>query len=226
MAKSSGSTRGKMPSSNPQMKGAGNITKQTDHDKNHVWGIDKVDERQVYIMQMTGVDESTAARYDEAIQAFTGVKYKKIRRAYREMRERFKSEEEYLKYKKYSDLIEDFISKSPKWHGGVTFRGVNSDKSTWDKVGYGEVVNMRGMASWSTNINFASGFNNGEVVYRCSKPQNGTSVNAISKHAGEMEVLTSGRCRYKVVNKEIVYSQFQRKNFYFIDVEPIANAKK
>ncbi len=117
------------------------------------------------------------------------------------------------KVKERSELIEDFIKKSPKWKGSETYRGIQVTQDVLTNIisqlkqGEG---NMLGMSSWSTAERCAKNFAtdsipNGyeRVVFVCKKQKYATSIQHLSQFgAQEEEVLASQKSRYKLIKVE------------------------
>lgn len=214
MAKGSGNTRSKGPSANPQLKGAGNTKKQTSHEKEMNYA-DSVD----HIMNLTGVDEGEADNMYWAIGDWSESMYKEIRAA-----SRGESQNKYDLLR--ADRLERFIELSPKWNGGTTYRGLDIPDSVISQFKVGQTFDPLGIASWSTSRDTAEAFSGlgRKFVIRCEKPQNGTSIKFASYCPSENEVMTSGRCQYKIT--KITNEMTRGMPITIVDVEPIANKKK
>jgi hypothetical protein len=124
--------------------------------------------------------------------------------------------------KKYAEGLESFISSSPRWNGGVTYRGVNiSDVSEYKP---GKIIDQKGLSSWSSSLDVAKGFTlptggkrgaSAQKVIFVSPTQNkGTSINHLSPfgQSGQIlppqdEVLVSSSASYAV-------GKTQRKDGY------------
>ena len=220
MAKTSGSTRGKSPSTNPNLKGAGNTTPQTKHHYKLEY-----DDAIEHIMKLTGVeDRREAVAMYNAIDDFSYSDYDEIRAAsYRGKAFRTKDLEK-------ADALDRFIELSPKWNGGTTWRGLNlSDDviDSFDKSMIGKTFDPMGISSWSSDQDASKGFTNlrNQFYLRCEKPQNGTSIRFASSCPSENEVTCSSRCQYKITNvtKETNYAG---NKVTIVDLEPIANKPK
>ena len=79
MAKASGGTRKSMPSANPQLKGAGNTEKQTEHPLDDGYFVSD-SEKKAYIMSKGGFDSAETDVILKTISNWAGSGYKNIRR--------------------------------------------------------------------------------------------------------------------------------------------------
>lgn len=65
-------------------------------------------------------------------------------------------------WKERVDACEEFITKSPKWNGGTTYRGMHVSESyldeLYEKSKNGTTLNMNGISSWSTSKAVAEGY--------------------------------------------------------------------
>ena len=214
MAKASGGTRNSGPSSNPNLKGVGNTQKQLSHEGEMNYA-DAVD----HIMNLTGVDEGDADNMYWAIYDWSGSMSDETRAA-----SRGESSDKYDILR--ADRLERFIELSPKWNGGTTWRGLDLPDNVIEQFKVGQTFDPMGIASWSTEQDVARGFTrlSNQFYLRCEKPQNGTSIKFASNCPSEDEVMTSGRCQYRVVN--ITKTTDGYRPITIVDLEPIANKKK
>lgn len=109
--------------------------------------------------------------------------------------------------KVYSERIEEFINKSPKWKGGKTYRGVGL---TGEKLSHIKTIcgtendyGMDGTASWSTALDVADEFahkNEAQIptIFECESQKRGVSIMPYSTTPYEYEVLASQKARYLV----------------------------
>lgn len=136
-----------------------------------------------------------------------------------------------------ADALERFIENSPKWNGGVTYRGMSLSEKELDnlidefKRGEG---NMLGSASWSAEESISMGFSDrhlGEyshvygdektqrVIIRTKEHKHATPIMHLSEIDYEAEVLSSHHERWKFVKmKKIVKQGYE---YIYIDVEPV-----
>ncbi len=216
MAKTYGNTRKNAPSSNPNMKGAGNTSPQYSHSSTVMSFSNAID----YIKSITGIsDDNEAGELYWAINDFTGSYSDSVREA---SRGETTSSNSLARLKN----IEKFIELAPKWNGGTTWRGLELSRDAIDSFSVGMIVDNMGPASWSSEREVAEGFTNmrNKFFFRCEKPQNGTSVKFASLCPSEDEVLCSERCRYRITN--ITSSTDDYGNVTIVDVEPVVNKPK
>ena len=127
----------------------------------------------------------------------------------------------HIENKKRAETLEEFIEKSPQWHGGKTYRGMAlSDselKDVMNSLSNGTFDN-KGTASWSTSELIAKGFSsdnmgkasttykgemrNNRVVLKLSEHKHATSIKHLSRYSFEQEVVASKRCRYRLVKRQ------------------------
>lgn len=107
--------------------------------------------------------------------------------------------------KKYSDNIEEFISKAPNWNGGTIYRGVSLSDNELSGILSGKPFDMGGTKSWSSNRGVASEFadsnafgsKTNKVLFRASGTKKGTSVKFMEDpFFPSDEVLVSKDVRY------------------------------
>lgn len=124
-----------------------------------------------------------------------------------------------------AELCEEFIRKSPKWNGGVTYRGIAVDNETLnsflEKMNAGDNIDMLGTASFSTHEKVARSFATHntdwkkqlKVVFRCNGRQNGTSILPFSNYADEFEILCSKDSRWKILSSQKI------DDYFYFDIE-------
>lgn len=106
-------------------------------------------------------------------------------------------------------LIESFLEKSPKWKGGRLYRGFESDDARIARLKAGEVVNLGGPSSWSSDKSVSEifagnvrGISIGQqksVILVTNKKETlfGASVRHLSgAPTDEREVLVTGDARF------------------------------
>jgi hypothetical protein len=105
-------------------------------------------------------------------------------------------------------LIEDFISKSPKWRGGELYRGVGIPINVFETYQVGGTVDMKGVSSWSSDEKVGKEFADqnvkaGEVkvIFKSPPAKNGTSITHLSYYGKEeSEVLVSNQTKWRISN--------------------------
>lgn len=224
MAKGSGNTRSSKPSANPQLKGAGNTEKQTEHPGNpdyYYWER----EAKAYMMTKGGMTDKEAEDTLAAIKSWAGSGYEGVRSW---QFGRTNKEPDFINeyYKDRADILEKFIEKMPKWAGGTTYRGMDAQQKRqfFEALDIGDQWDAKSLNSWSSDyaigMSFANYGGKSSVLLRCQSPQNGTSIKNMGGLRRESEVLTSGKCRYRVVGKS-----YDDKGTLIVDLEPISNGK-
>jgi hypothetical protein len=182
-------------------------------ERGHVSGLTYQDAK--FIAKELGVSKIDADRYYSAITYFIGEGFGSVRRAQR-------SGTGSEKALKTGRDYEEYISKAPKWNGGVTYRGASFDDIAWLKVG--EETGMGGTSSWTTSNDVAKAFAMNDigasyhVVFRSPTQKKGTSIRHLSERPYEGEVAASTLSRYAV--KKIIKPKGKR-GVYYIDLEEV-----
>lgn len=111
-------------------------------------------------------------------------------------------------FKDIADNCEDFITASPKWAGGVLYRGIslgNSDQTALNDIienaSKGKPIDMKGISSWSSDESVAQSFAGKTnqwgtaiiFVTNGKSTSNGTSIKHLSQINDEEEVLVSNK---------------------------------
>lgn len=151
------------------------------------------------------VSEEKAKEYSDVLDDWTASAYEGIRTVQNGFRKSFDgmvySEAQLAKFAKQSEIIEDFISRAPKYKGEM-FRGIALDHQPIKK---GQVINMAGTSSWSTDEAVAKSFANSRlnkehcVIFKTIGVSKGTEIDPFVDF-GEKEVLVSKEVKFKVVN--------------------------
>ena len=104
------------------------------------------------------------------------------------------------------EFLEELIEKSPKWKGGVTYRGVRLDENQLNELksiaGTNKIYDMKGTAAWSSDRSVALERvkTHTDVIFECETQSKGISIAHISVTPYEYEVLTSKRARYTIIS--------------------------
>lgn len=144
----------------------------------------------------------------------------------------------HIENKKRAETLEEFIEKSPQWHGGTTYRGLTlSDSELKDAMNSlsNGTFNNKGTASWSTSENIAKNFSsdnmgkasttykgemrNNRVVLKLSEQKHATSIKHLSRYSHEREVIASKRCRYRLIKRQA--RVIDGKKYIYLEVEAI-----
>lgn len=107
--------------------------------------------------------------------------------------------------KKYSDNLEEFISKAPNWNGGTIYRGVSLSDAELNGILSGRTFDMGGTKSWSSDDSVAwefadsnaFGSKTNKVIFRASGTKKGTSLAFMDDpYYPSYEVLVSKDAKY------------------------------
>lgn len=205
----------------------GNTTEQKGH-------VSESGSREDIIAKLTGVtDKSTIERYLRAVNGFSWQWDWEIRQVQCGNTSFTSRHGHSLKeIQQRAEDLEKFITKSPKWAGGTTYRGMSLSPKEVEQlradlqVGRG---NMQGAASWSTRESCSQSFAGhhiGEtspvygdrksvrVVLVAHRHRKATSIQYLSEFYSEDEVLSSKDCRWKIVR------EYTKGGYTYFDVEP------
>lgn len=194
---------------------AGNSKIQTGHRKD----VRSKDQRIKAVMEDTGVSMDKARDFEKAVEAFSYQYDYEIRR-WQSGKKLGKSKYGHTEKDiiEKEQTLEEFINKSPKWHGGTTYRGLSLSEKELAKLmddikaGKGD---MLGTSSWSTSFLEADKFSRSNigkkseafgdkktkmVVLESEEQPLGTSIMHLSYYKSEYEVAVSKECRYKLVS--------------------------
>ncbi len=120
-----------------------------------------------------------------------------------------------------ADWLENYIDNAPKWSGKPIYRGLHLTPQVIDTFDVGKTVDMKGIASWSSDELVANDFahnnkkpNEEEVIFVCNNgTKKGASITQLAEWAEEAEVLVSNKANYKVLKK------YQNGKRIYIEVE-------
>lgn len=187
------------------------------------------------IKELTLVDDATAKDFESAVKGFTYQWDYEIRHYQMGDKSLVPHHGHTIAEidKKAHDL-EEFISKSPKWGGGATYRGMSLSQNNLakykDDMAKGNLIEMKGSASWSTDESIGEKFarmNLGQndpagdqmsekVLFVNNKEQPlGTSIRHLSNYSNESEILCSKNARYKITGYQ--YDKQTRYHYFFVD---------
>lgn len=205
----------------------GNTTEQKGH-------VSESCSREDIIAKLTGVtDKSTIERYLSAVNGFSWKWDWEIRQVQCGNTSFTSRHGHSLKeIQQRAEDLEKFITESPKWAGGTTYRGMSLSPKEVEQLradlqaGRG---NMQGAASWSTRESCSqsfAGYHIGElspvfgdtkserVVLVARRHQKATSIKYLSHFSGEDEVLSSKDCRWRMVR------EYSKGGYIYFDIEP------
>jgi len=97
--------------------------------------------------------------------------------------------------KNQSKQLSNFIKYSTKYNDDMIFRGINIGWNDAKLFKEGQIIDMGGVSSWSSERSVAKNF--GNVIFRF-KNKAGTSIQHISPVAGEKEVLIANQTKFKI----------------------------
>ena len=190
--------------------------------------------REEIIGKLTGVsDKSTIERYLLAANGFSWLWDWEIRQV-QCGNTSFKSRHGHSlsDIQQRAEDLERFITRSPKWAGGTTYRGMSLSPKEVEQLradlqaGRG---NMQGAASWSTRESCSQSFSGNHIgetspVYGDRKSmrvvlvtkshRKATSIKYLSEFPNEDEVLSSKDCRWRIVR------EYTKGGYLYFDVEP------
>lgn len=166
------------------------------------------EERIALLESQLGVSREQARDYAEAVFQWSIDKYSVIR-AHQQ------NPNENIEGKRQAELIEDYITKSPKWGGDTTYRGINNvSPETFEKLTtIGTQIDMNGTSSWSTNEATSWEFASEGIVFVSKTQSLGTSIRHLARGRQENEVIVSKNAKYKVVNT----GEFAGKTYVYLE---------
>ncbi|ERJ90841.1 hypothetical protein HMPREF1990_00463 [Porphyromonas gingivalis W4087] len=185
------------------------IKVNTEKQKRHLNPFETEIEKLENIKELTGCSEQEAEDYKKAVNGFSfGWDYE-IRCEQSGRRYNPRNGHTVEEVQRKAKDLEDFITKSPKWDGGTTFRGISiPDEDLFEiqeRLKSGETLDMLGAASWTTDLSIATDFSEknlndrvvNAVIFVCESQPMGTSIRHLSNFFEEQEVLVSSKCKYK-----------------------------
>ncbi len=149
--------------------------------------------REAIVEKDLGVGKKEAQKFVRAVSTYSGAGYFDVR-----------SGED----KATAEELEQYISKAPKWDGnGPTYRGLDLSNEDFENLVPGAVVDMKGVSSWSSDLQTAENFSKNNVklagkkscVFEVDRMDHGTSIAHVSDAPLEAEVLVSKHVKFKVV---------------------------
>lgn len=180
------------------------------------------------IMKQTGVSAEKADLMYESIRDFSFGAYQDMRTVQMGGTDIWDLRHSVKEWKERVDACEEFITKSPKWNGGTTYRGMHVSESyldeLYEKSKNGTTLNMNGISSWSTSKAVAEGytFPNPKtplrIIFETDDAQLGTSIAHISIHPNEMEILCSKDNEY-FVSEIVKWKNNLEQDFYIVKLK-------
>lgn len=180
------------------------------------------------IMKQTGVSAEKADLMYESIRDFSFGAYQDMRTVQMGGTDIWDLRHSVKEWKERVDACEEFITKSPKWNGGTTYRGMHVSESyldeLYEKSKNGTTLNMNGISSWSTSKAVAEGytFPNPKtplrIIFETDDAQLGTSIAHISIHPNEREILCSKDNEY-FVSEIVKWKNNLEQDFYIVKLK-------
>ncbi len=180
------------------------------------------------IMKQTGVSAEKADFMYESIRDFSFGAYQDMRTVQMGGTDIWDLRHSVKEWKERVDACEEFITKSPKWNGGTTYRGMHASESyldeLYEKSKNGTTLNMNGISSWSTSKAVAEGytFPNPKtplrIIFETDDAQLGTSIAHISIHPNEREILCSKDNEY-FVSEIVKWKNNLEQDFYIVKLK-------
>lgn len=180
------------------------------------------------IMKQTGVSAEKADFMYESIRDFSFGAYQDMRTVQMGGTDVWDLRHSVKEWKERVDACEEFITKSPKWNGGTTYRGMHASEGyldeLYEKNKNGTTLNMNGISSWSTSKAVAEGytFPNPKtplrIIFETDDAQLGTSIAHISIHPNEREILCSKDNEY-FVSEIVKWKNNLEQDFYIVKLK-------
>lgn len=95
-----------------------------------------------------------------------------------------------------AEYLEKFLKISPKYPEEMIFRGLKLDPEVWSKFAPGQIMDMQGASSFSSEFLVAR--NKGNVVFGLMKNKAGVSVRHMSGWPAEKEILFSNLAKFRI----------------------------
>ena len=175
----------------------------------HYKVLETNEEKIDFISKSIGVSREQAEEYEASIAQYGGFSFGKIRQASYFGGEQF-DEEVYsgklvISFNKIAQNIEEFIEKSPKWNGEI-YRGINLPHDTVKAFKNGDIIDMQGVSSWTSNFEIAESYShksnkikqNQRVIFHSNGTKQGTSIKHLAHYDFEDEVLVSTKARWQI----------------------------
>lgn len=197
------------------------------HQKSEYERMDKK-EAVAEIIKQTGCTAEKADFMYESIRDFSFGAYQDMRTVQMGGTDIWDLRHSVKEWKERVDACEEFITKSPKWNGGATYRGMHASEGyldeLYEKSKNGTTINMNGISSWSTSKNVAEGytFPNPKtpirIIFETDDAQIGTSIAHISIHPNEKEILCSKDNEY-FVSEIVKWKNNINQDFYIVKLK-------
>lgn len=171
----------------------------------HYEPLSETEEKIDFISKELGVSREVAAQYNLAVAQYGGMSFGKIREASYIGGSKFDEVVFAGKYKStYNEMaenIEQFIQRSPKWSSDI-YRGANIPKSVLNGYKNGDVIDMMGVSSWTSNIDVADSYTyktmDPRTIFHSNGTKQGTSIKHLAHYTQEDEVIISSKARWQI----------------------------
>lgn len=157
----------------------------------------------------------------DSLTDYTGTSYKKIREAFLDPKNADSKSKRQLKE------VDDVIKGSPKWNGGMLYRGINVSDDILASFTPGENIDMKGPSSWSSKQEKAENFTWGEgkkVMFLLPSTKKAASITHLSSMPSEKEVLAPSDAKYRIKSVEKKFqktSSGKKEVYHHIELEEI-----
>ena len=138
------------------------------------------------------IDDPKVTDTVEAIRGFTMLEYKEIRNSQQNPKV-FPDEIDIKK----GEVIENYIDKAPKYDNPI-FRGIVMMEGVATRLSPGQVVDMRGTSSWSSNSKIANKFSASNVIFVSSNVSKAVAISHLSGIDVEKEVIVSKDIKFEI----------------------------
>ena len=155
------------------------------------------------IQREMGCSEEQARKYALAVDGFTDsvTTCSNIRRWQRG--EFLETGFQYKLYEETAKNLDEYLENAPQWNGGPIYRGISFDeKKFYANVGVGDVIDMGGASSWSSERSVAENYASHGEIFVVDNPTKGTSTRHLSSFPMENEVTVSSKVTYRVTSVE------------------------
>jgi hypothetical protein len=160
-----------------------------------------------FISKNLGVSKEKAEEYNVSVAQYGGFSFKEIRKASyvggTEFDEEIFAGKTVTSANKIAKNLEEFIEKSPNWDGDI-YRGINLPRWTLNEFKQGDIIDMQGISSWSSNAEVANKFAkkglDEKVIFHSKGTKQGTSIRHLAHYTEEDEVMISAKAKWSITN--------------------------
>ena len=160
-----------------------------------------------FISKNLGVSKEKAEEYNVSVAQYGGFSFNKIRKASyvggTEFDEEIFAGKTVTSANKIAKNLEEFIEKSPNWDGDI-YRGINLPRWTLNEFKQGDIIDMQGISSWSSNAEVANKFAkkglDEKVIFHSKGTKQGTSIRHLAHYTEEDEVMISAKAKWSITN--------------------------